>query len=100
MHTQRTIGLIELAIVVALAAATAGLVWWFGPALGLGVAAGAALSVVFLHVAVIGPWQRRWGATREEVLAMMPCDEPLPPGKMLRTIERRVGSAASLGVAS
>jgi hypothetical protein len=73
MHTQRTIGLIVFACLAAGLAAMVGLVVWLGPWPALGLAA----IVVLAYVLAIGPWQRRWGATVEDVRRAMPGDDLL-----------------------
>jgi hypothetical protein len=40
-----------------------------------GVAVGAVVGLAALYGGVIGPWQRRWGATDEEVARAMPGDD-------------------------
>ncbi len=57
----------------------AGLGVWLGPGPGLMVAL-AIGSVIVTYVFVIGPWQRRWGATDEEVR------RPIPGDGMLRAL--------------
>ncbi len=80
MQTQRRIGAIVLACMVAGLLALAGLLVWLGPGPGLIVAAGIAFLTIATYVFVIGPWQRRWGATDEEVRRPMPGDELLRAG--------------------
>jgi hypothetical protein len=41
----------------------------------LGLAFGAAAASALLYATVVGPWQRRWGATPEEVARQMPGDD-------------------------
>ena len=80
MHTQRRIGAIVSACLVASLTALAGLLVWLGPGPGLIVAVVIAFVVIATYVVVIGPWQRRWGATDEEVRRPMPGDELLRAG--------------------
>jgi hypothetical protein len=79
MHTMRTIALILLGCVVASLAVLITLMLWLGPAAGAVVAVLLAGTVVGTYVTVVGPWQRRWGATAEEVARTMPGDELLRP---------------------
>ena len=58
----------------------AALIIWLGSLLGIVVGLGAASLVVVSYITVVGPWQRRWGSTGEEVERAMPGDELLPPG--------------------
>lgn len=80
MRTRRTIGLIVLACVLAVAAAFVGLVVWLGAIGGAAAWLTLGAGVVALYLSVIGPWQRRWGATDREVARTMPGDELLRPG--------------------
>jgi hypothetical protein len=75
VHTQRTIGSIVLACIVVGVAAVVGLAVWLGPWPALGLVA----IVVMAYVLAIGPWQRRWGATVEDVRRAMPGDDLLRP---------------------
>jgi hypothetical protein len=70
MHTRRTIGLIVLACVVGGFAALVGLTAWLGGWLAIAVFAVLAVA----YALAIGPWQRGWGATAEEVHRAMPGD--------------------------
>jgi hypothetical protein len=55
----------------------AGLIMWLGPGPGVIVVLGIAFVVIATYVLAVGPWQRRWGATDEEVRRPMPGDELL-----------------------
>ena len=70
MHTRRTIGLIVLACVVGGFAALVVLTAWLGGWLAIAVFAVLAVA----YALAIGPWQRGWGATAEEVHRAMPGD--------------------------
>ena len=67
MRTMRMIGLVVLGCVVVGVGAVAGLLLWLGAQLGIGVGIGVGLLVIGAYLTVIGPWQRRWGATDQEV---------------------------------
>jgi hypothetical protein len=73
VHTRRTIGLILVACAVGAVAAVVGLVTWLGPWPAVGVVGVPALA----YALAIGPWQRRWGATDDEVHRAMPGDDLL-----------------------
>jgi hypothetical protein len=73
LHTQRTIGLIVLACLAVGVVVVVGLAVWLGPWPALGLLAIAVLA----YVLAIGPWQRRWGATVEDVRRAMPGDDLL-----------------------
>jgi hypothetical protein len=77
MRTMRMIGLVVLGCVVVGVGAVAGLLLWLGAQLGIGVGIGVGLLVIGAYLTVIGPWQRRWGATDQEVQGAMPGDELL-----------------------
>lgn len=79
MRTRRTIGLIVLTCVLGGFALLAGLIVWLGALHGIVVGLIAAAVVIGAYLIVIGPWQRRWGATDEEVGRTMPGDELLRP---------------------
>ncbi len=74
MHTQRMIGAIIVGCVMASLSVLAGLVVLLGPGPGLTVALTITSAVIATYVFLIGPWQRRWGATDEEVRRSMPGD--------------------------
>jgi hypothetical protein len=80
MRTKRRVAL----IVTAVLAMSFGVLWAliaiFGFELGILVGLGIAGVLIASYVAVIGPWQRRWGATSEEVMRVLPGDELLGPG--------------------
>lgn len=79
MRTQRTIGLIVLGCVLASLAVLAGLIAWTGWPIGAIAGIAIATAVVATYLRWIGPWQRRWGATDDEVARTMPGDELLRP---------------------
>jgi hypothetical protein len=79
MRTMRTIGLIVLGCVLASVAVLIALIVSFGPITGVVVGLMIAAAVILTYVAVVGPWQRRWGATPEEVVRALPGDELLRP---------------------
>jgi hypothetical protein len=74
MRTKQTIGLIVLTCVLTSLAVLAGLILWLGAARGTVFGLVTAAVVIGVYLAVIGPWQRRWGATDEEVVRAMPGD--------------------------
>jgi len=78
MRTKTMIGVIVGGGALAAVAVLAGLIGWLGA--GPGSLAGIliAATVVGTYVAAIGPWQRRWGATDDEVGRAMPGDDLLP----------------------
>jgi hypothetical protein len=80
MRTKKTIGLIVLACVLASLAALAGLIVWLGALRGLVLGFAGAVVIIGAYLILIGPWQRRWGATDEEVDRAMPGDELLRRG--------------------
>ena len=77
MHTQRTIGLILMGCLLAALTTLAGLVLLLGPMQGVIAGVAVAVAVVVVYVTVIGPWQRRWGASAEIARAPMPGDDLL-----------------------
>ena len=79
VRTKRTIGLIVLGCVVASLGVLAGLVAWLGAATGIVVGLLIAAGVIGTYLVVVGPWQRRWGATVREVHRAMPGDALLRP---------------------
>lgn len=79
MRTKRTIALIVGGCIVASLAVLAGLIAWLGVAKGIVVGLVIATVVIGGYILVIGPWQRRWGATDEEVQRRMPGDDLLRP---------------------
>jgi hypothetical protein len=80
MRTMRIIGLIVLGCVMASFAVLAGLIAWLGAATGIVVGLVTAVVVIVTYVILVGPWQRRWGASEEEVRRSMPGDDLLRPG--------------------
>jgi hypothetical protein len=80
MRTKRTIGLIVLGCIVVAFAVLAGLLAWLGLVTGIVVGLVIAVVVIGTYLVVVGPWQRRWGATDQEVRRSMPGDELLRPG--------------------
>ena len=79
-RTMRRVGLILVAIVAASLLVLAGLIAWLGVAAGVVAGIAIAAGIVAVYVAVVGPWQRRWGATDAEVERPMPGDDVLGPG--------------------
>ena len=79
MRTMRTIALIVLGCILASIAVLIGLIVWLGAVAGIVAALAIAGVVIGTYVWVIGPWQRRWGATDREVARPMPGDERLRP---------------------
>ena len=73
MRTQRTIGIIVVTCFVVGTALVVGLVTW----LGVGPALGLVLVVVVAYLLALGPRQRRWGATDDEVRRTLPGDDLL-----------------------
>jgi hypothetical protein len=74
VRTKQIIGLIVLGCVVASLGVLAGLITWLGPTTGLIAGFLVAAGLIGTYVLVVGPWQRRWGATEEEVRRAMPGD--------------------------
>jgi hypothetical protein len=74
MRTKQIIGLIVLGCIVASLGVLAGLIAWLGAAKGFVVGLLIAAGVIGTYLVVVGPWQRRWGATEEEVCRAMPGD--------------------------
>jgi hypothetical protein len=70
MRTQRTIGIILVTCLVAGIATVVVLTAW----LGVGPALGMVAVVIAVYVVALGPWQRRWGATDDEVHRVLPGD--------------------------
>src|SRR4029453_2152956 len=79
MRTKQIIGLIVLGCTVASLGVLAGLITWLGPPTGLMAGFLVAAGLIGTYVLVVGPWQRRWGATKEEVRRAMPGDALLRP---------------------
>ena len=95
MRTRRTIGLIVLGCVLASLAGLAGLIAWLGWPAGAIAGVAIATAVVAVYVRWIGPWQRRWGATHEEVARTMPGDELLRPDAPTTTRAITIAAPAS-----
>jgi hypothetical protein len=74
MRTKQIIGLIVLGCIVASLGVLAGLITWLGPATGLIAGFLVAAGSIGTYVHVVGTWERRWGATEEEVRRAMPGD--------------------------
>src|SRR5688572_3202806 len=77
---MRMVALILVGCVVVSLAVLAALIIWLGPLLGIAVGLGVAFLVIALYITLLGPWQRRWGSTDEDVGRTMPGDELLRPG--------------------
>src|SRR5688572_23952859 len=77
---MRRVALVLIGCIMASVAVLAALIAWLGFTLGVGVGLGIATVVVTMYLAFIGPWQRRWGSTDEEVGHPMPGDDLLRPG--------------------
>jgi hypothetical protein len=80
VRTKQRIGLIVLACAVGSLAVLGALIDWLGIQRGMLVGLGIAAVVVGLYLTLVGPWQRRWGATDEETRRVLPGDELLRPG--------------------
>jgi hypothetical protein len=80
MRTKRVIGLIVVGCLLASAAVLGLLIGWLGSALGILVGLLIAVTVIGTYLQVLGPWQRRLGATDDEVRRAMPGDGLLRPG--------------------
>src|SRR5215212_3506762 len=85
MRTMRTVALIVLACALAGVMTVAVLMMTLGAVGGLLVAAAIAGAVFLVYLEAIGPWQRRWGATDDEVGGAMPGDDVLGPGAATTT---------------
>jgi hypothetical protein len=79
MRTKQIIGLIVLGCIIASLAVLAGLMAALGAATGIVVGLLIASGVTGTYLLLVGPWQRRWGATAEEVRRAMPGDALLRP---------------------
>jgi hypothetical protein len=77
MRTKRAIGLIVVGCLLASVAVLGLLIAWLGSALGILVSLLIAVAVIGTYLQVLGPWQRRWGATDDEVRRAMPGDDLL-----------------------
>jgi hypothetical protein len=79
MRTKQIIGLIVLGSIIVSLAVLTGLIVWLGAGTGIVVGLLIAAGVIGTYLALVGPWQRRWGATSEEVHGAMPGDGLLLP---------------------
>ena len=79
MRTKRVIGLIVVGCLLASVAVLGLLIAWLGSALGILVGLLIAVAVIGTYLQVLGPSQRRWGATEEELRRAMPGDDLLRP---------------------
>jgi hypothetical protein len=79
MRTKRVIGLIVVGCLLASVAVLGLLIAGLGSALGILVGLLIAVTVIGTYLQVLGPWQRRWGATDGEVRRGMPGDGLLRP---------------------
>ncbi len=79
MRTMRRVLAVVIGCVAVSVAAWIGLTFLFGWVTGTLIAAATLVFVVAVYLLVIGPWQRAWGATDEEVAATMPGDDLLRP---------------------
>jgi hypothetical protein len=79
MRTKQVIGMILLACIIGSFGVLVGLIAWLGAATGIVVGLLVAIAVVGSYLLVIGPWQRRWGTTDDELHRSMPGDDLLRP---------------------
>jgi hypothetical protein len=79
VRTKRIIGFVIVGCLVGSFAVLAALIAWLGPAAGIVVGLLLAVAVIGTYLLALGPWQRRWGATDEEVGRTMPGDGLLRP---------------------
>jgi hypothetical protein len=79
VRTKRIIGVIIVGSLVGAFAVLAGLMAWLSPAAGIAMGFLIAVAVIGTYLIALGPWQRRWGATDEEVSQAMPGDGLLRP---------------------
>jgi hypothetical protein len=77
---MRRIALVLISCVMASFALLAALIVWLGWAPGIAIGLSIAAVVIALYITVVGPWQRRWGATDAEAGGPMPGDDLLRPG--------------------
>jgi hypothetical protein len=80
MRTMQIIGLIVLGCILASLTVLAALIAWLGTVMGIVVGVLIAGGVIATYLLFLGPWQRRWGATDDEVARAMPGDGLLRPG--------------------
>ena len=78
MRTKTRIGLIVGGCILVSLSILAALIVWLGTIPGVLTGALIAAIMVAAYVTAIGPWQRRWGATDQEVRRVMPGDD-MPP---------------------
>jgi hypothetical protein len=79
MRTKQIIGLIVLGTIIASFALLAGLIMRLGAATGIVLGLLIAVGVIGTYLVVVGPWQRRWGTTDDEIHRSMPGDALLRP---------------------
>ena len=79
MKTMRRVLSVVVSCVAVCIAIWVGLLFAFGWVTGTLIALASAIAGVAIYVFVVGPWQRCWGATDEEVAASMPGDDLLRP---------------------
>jgi hypothetical protein len=80
MRTMRRVAFVVIGCLMTSLIVLLVLLVWLGLGAGLIVGFGLAALVIAVYVRLIGPWQRRWGATDEEVERAMPGDELLRTG--------------------
>jgi hypothetical protein len=77
MRTKRVIGLIVLTCILASLGVLAALIAWLGAVVGITVGLLIAVGVIAAYIIVLGPWQRRWGASDGESERAMPGEDLL-----------------------
>jgi hypothetical protein len=77
VRTRLTIGLIFTGILLACLGVLVALIVWLGPWRGTVAGLGIAAVIIGTYIVLLGPWQRQWGATDEEVRRSLPGDELL-----------------------
>ena len=77
MHPKQRIAIVIGLVALACFGVLAGLVVWLGTVTGVTVGLVTAIVVLVAYFALIGPWQRRWGATDDEVHRNLPGDDLL-----------------------
>jgi hypothetical protein len=93
MRTMRRIGLIVLGCVLATVLVLVELIVWLGRVAGSLAWLTIAVAVIATYVSLVGPWQRRWGATDREVARQMPGDDLLRSGAPSTTRAIGIGAA-------